>query len=257
MGTKVTQQGYYSILRWRRDVTRDEARNVAVILVDASGRCGGLKSAPVSSISPRLQDQGILDALLVGLEQRFKQENMLTVEDLRKLHTTLERSLFLTEPVPAAITNFEQTLSALYKALVSPRGHGSRALTKGKVLDQVLKGFRAWGMPARRGVYLGDFIFDAVVDGPEPAVVEVLSFATEQKNWQPVEKDAGHFLFALDHVDRPGIAVVQPPTNRDDDRAKFAHERVLKWLDRPRVRITAPEQFTAPSLNARELAHAQ
>jgi hypothetical protein len=27
-------RGYYSILRWRLDATRDEARNVAVLLVD-------------------------------------------------------------------------------------------------------------------------------------------------------------------------------------------------------------------------------
>ena len=65
MADRVVQQGYFSVVRWRHDSTRDEARNVAVVLVDEEGLGGGVRAAPLSQVSRRLHDQGILDALLV------------------------------------------------------------------------------------------------------------------------------------------------------------------------------------------------
>lgn len=47
MVAAVVEQGYYSILRWRNDVMRDEARNVAVVLVDEEGQFGGFRHAPL------------------------------------------------------------------------------------------------------------------------------------------------------------------------------------------------------------------
>ena len=41
------QQGYFSVLRWRPNPTRDEARNVAVMLFDAEGTMGGLRKVDV------------------------------------------------------------------------------------------------------------------------------------------------------------------------------------------------------------------
>jgi hypothetical protein len=35
MAQVVRQRGYFSVLRWRNDVGRDEAKNLAILLVDA------------------------------------------------------------------------------------------------------------------------------------------------------------------------------------------------------------------------------
>jgi hypothetical protein len=51
------------------------------------------------------------------------------------------------------------------------------------------------GWKLRRGAYLDDFIFDLIVDKPEPRVCDVLSFASGAQNLVPVERDAGHFLY--------------------------------------------------------------
>jgi hypothetical protein len=110
----VEQQGYFSLLRWRADATRDEARNIAVILVDADRRAAQMKAAPPSTMSPRLREQGILDSFLVGLEEQLS--GGVGVEELFALHRSLERSLVATEPRPVAIGDPEQTLVSLYRA---------------------------------------------------------------------------------------------------------------------------------------------
>src|SRR5438128_197075 len=93
-------QGYFSLVRWASDPTRAEARNVAVLLVDPSSGFAGVRSAPVSSISPRLHEQGLLDAVLVQLEHRFAQTEEPGVGLLDELHRSLERSLVVTAPQP-------------------------------------------------------------------------------------------------------------------------------------------------------------
>ncbi len=138
----------------------------------------------------------------------------------------------------------EETLTALYRAYVSPRGGGSRLATKGVVLDRVLNALRRQGVPARRGAYIDDFIFDVVV-GKERArqhtVLEVLSFAAARKDWTPVERDAGHFLYALQRLKIEGKAVVQPPS--DGNGAATSYERVRGWLDDEHVRIVSPDEL--------------
>ena len=65
-------------------------------------------------------------------------------------------------------------------------------------MDRAVQALRAQGARARRGAYIDDFIFDIVVEGEhERAVFEVLSFAVGRKDWTPVERDAGHFLYAM------------------------------------------------------------
>src|SRR5260370_33092720 len=72
MGVTVTERGFYSVVRWRSDATRDEARNVAVVLVDAEGQFGGIRMAPPSAWSSDARQQGFLDAMLHGLERQFE-----------------------------------------------------------------------------------------------------------------------------------------------------------------------------------------
>lgn len=235
--------GYYSVLRWCPDATRDEAKNVAVLLVDSEGQLGAMRAAPISSISRRLRDQGLLDSVLVGLESQFSSESPPTVSDLRRMHDSLQHSLYLTEPQPVAVPDIDAALAALFKAHVSPRAVGSRVLTKGKVLDTVVNRLRRRGYQVRRGHYVQDFIFDVVLGGTTPAVAEVLSFATMAQNWTPVEHDAGHFLYGLEHVNLTGLAILQPPAEESHYNAFVSHERVLRWFDKAGVRHLEPKQL--------------
>jgi hypothetical protein len=244
-------QGHYSLLRWRASPTRDEARNVAVLLVGADGGQGAVRAAPLSSISPRLHDQGILDDVLLGLEERLSRGGV-NVDALEELSQTFERALVVTEPEPVAIRGeIGDTLMALYRAYVAPRVGGSRKRTKGVVLDGVVESLRKRGFEARRGQYVGDFIFDVVLEGERTTTaLEVLSFAVERKSWTPIEQDAAHFLYGLrllrEQRDMEGRAVVEPPT--DGNGATESYERILRWLEREDVPTYNPQDIADPQV---------
>lgn len=245
-------RGYFALLRWRVDATRDEARNIAVLLADERGRFGGMRHSPVSSISPRLRDQGIVDDFLLGIEERYEQG--LRLRDLKELHRSLQRSLVVTQPEPVAVGDPEETLDALYRALVAPRS-GGRAPTKGVLLDRVVTSLRKQGLRARRGAYIDDFIFDVVVENGGPtSVFEVLSFAVPRKDWTPIERDAAHFLYALGRVEEvEPRAVIQPPP--EGRAGTTSYERVRRWLDDEEIPMLAPDELSAEQL-ALDIAHA-
>lgn len=245
MGTAIEPpRSVFSILRWRTDTTRDEARNVAVILVDDAGRSGGVRSAPLSTISPRLQEQGFLDSMLVGLEQRFAQTAKPTAQELRDMHGSMQRSLYLTDPRPVAAPDPEATLQLLFKTYVAPRGYGRRGFSKGAILDRTVGVLRRRGLEVVRGQYVGDFIFDAVVRRlqPQVSVIDVLTFAANVKDWSRTERDAGHFLYALEHLgDVKGLAVIQAPNPDGPAEARRSFRRVLGWLRDANVPHVAPD----------------
>jgi hypothetical protein len=229
---------------------RDEARNLAVVLVDAEGKFGGIRYAPVSSVSSALREQGILDAMLAGLENRFQSEAKPTLAELTSMFDTLRHSLYLTEPKPIAVSDVDMVLESLYRAYAAPRPAGSRTVTKGAVLDRVVDTLRRRGLHVGRGQSIGDFVFDVVIRSRrKPAVIEVLSFAGELKNWSPVEHDAGHFLYALERVEAKGLAVIQPPSESGDGATK-TYNRVRRWLDEAAVPAVAPSQLATTELPA-------
>jgi hypothetical protein len=240
----VTNRGYFSILRWRTDATRDEARNVAVLLVDEAGQFGGMKAAPVGGISPRLKEQGLLDAILFGLEKRFAEDDKPTVDTLLQLRGSLQQSLYLTEPKPIPVPDLDAVLDALYRAYAAPQGGGPKGLTKGVVLDQVIHTLRKGGLAVRRGDYVGDFLFDAIVDSPDaevPPFIEVLSFASPKREWAAAEYDAGHFLFALERIQGKGLAVIQPPTEISKPGATTSYDRVMRWFKLAEIPTPQPD----------------
>ncbi len=249
MVTKAASQGYFSLLRWCPDIARDEPRNIAVVLLAPEGGYAGLRPIPVSSFSSKLHEQGLLDASLVALSAQLARPEF-GVDLLHELHNSLSSSLRLTEPKPVAVNteNAADTLNALYRSFVAARSRGSRGLTKGVVLDKVVNGLRQSGWSVKRGAYIEDIIFDVVVDsGPAGAVaggaMSVFSFAAPRKDWAPIEKDAGHFLFGVQRLGVPAWAVVQPPT----DKAPGAQEhfvRVNRWLTSADVRVTHPDTLT-------------
>lgn len=246
MVTDVTETGYYSLLRYRRDASRDEARNLAVLLVDADGRFGGIRSAPLGTVSKRLKDQGLISAILNNLEQQFKSEVKPALRDLQRLHESLQNSLVVTEPQPTLVPNLERTLRALYQAFVSPRAGGSSALTKGVLLGKMVALYQDNGVSVRFDDYLNDWNFDLIIEpeGQIHSVAEVLSFATHAQEWGPAEHDAGHFLYALERLSVRGFGIVQPPNDKSHRNAHIAHDRVLRWFDKAKVDVYMPNQLT-------------
>jgi hypothetical protein len=250
MGQVTPKQGYFSLLRWISDRTRDEAKNVGIMLVEPETGFRALRSAPVSALSPRLHDQGLLDAMIVQLEENLQSTQRSGVDLLEDLHRSLTHSLVVSEPKPVAITDAEEDLQALYRAYLATRGGGGRALTKGVVLDQVVNAMRDSGRRVQRGAYIEDFIFDVVVEEGDqlPSVIEVLSFAAPRKDWTPIEHDAGHFLYATSELDVPASAIIQPPENGGADPAHEAHERVLRWLKRSGISYRTLEDLRQEQL---------
>lgn len=236
----MTDTAYYSLLRWRADPARDEARNIAVILC-GDGSVGAFRAAPISSISKSLKDQGLLDRLLHQFEQRFTGPDKLTVEQLRELQSSFTNVLYFTEPRPAAAANPEATVDALYGALVSRTTPGRAAGTWGTVLDGVVGKMRRWGYEVERGAYVQDVQFDAVVGEKDGAVIDVFAFGSTAKRWRPVEEHAGHFLFGLNRIDRQGLAVVTPPAASSTKEARSAHRRVTSWFNDYGCPVAAPD----------------
>lgn len=234
------QRGYYSVLRWRSDPTKDECRNVAVILVDDEGTFGGVKATAISTISPHLREQGILDSLVNGLEQRFSGDERPTLEDLRVMYESMQRSIVVTAPQACAVEGVDETLRALFAAHVG-RPEIRRTRTKGTVLDQVVRALRRDRLKVQRGDYVDDFLFDAVVEnGHGPVALDVLCFAQPQrKDWREAEQDAGHFLFGLVQTNLRGLAVLDPPAEQTDF-ATPTYERVQRWFEKAAIPVVDP-----------------
>lgn len=242
-------RGFYSVVRWRPNATRDEARNVAVVLVDSEGQFGGVRIAPLSSLSQDIRQQGFLDAILHGLESQFEEGRRPDLGRLRELSETLSQSLYVTKPRATAVPDPDLTLQALYKALVAPTST-PRSLTKGVVTDQVVALLRKRGWQVRRGEYVDDFVFDAVIDRPQGILVcDVLSFATIRKDGIPVERDAGHFLYGIGRLHLSGMAVIQPPRDESSDQVRTSFERVRHWFEEASVPVHAPDDLTVPQMS--------
>lgn len=235
-------QGYFSLLRYRSDPTRDEARNIAVVLVDDQGRFSGLRAAPLSQVSPNLHEQGIVDGLLTSLARRVSNQGRLGLPDLIEWSHQSAQSLLVTTPSPTALVRSgEETLGALYKALVAPRVARSAGSTKGKIIDKVVREFRSRGAIVERSTYLEDFLFDAIIGrrGEQPLVVSCLTFDRIVKDWSPTEKDAGHFLFAAGRLGASSVAVIDVPTSGPPQPAAEAYRRVNSWLHAEAIPIVS------------------
>ena len=245
------KKGYYSILRWRSDIARDEAKNVAIILVDPEGEYGGFRAAPLGTISPRLRDQGLLDDILNGIRVQFEAPEKPDIGFLNDLHESLTHSIVITEPKPVVIPDEKKTLNALYRAYVSRSQGRSKVLSRSKVLDLVVVKLRGRGYEVKRTSYVDEFLFDAVIErgtGKRPVCGEVLSFATRAADWSASEYNAGHFLYAITRLEVPGFAVIQPPTPASHMNASISFDRVSSWFHHEDVPILDPDTLDNGSL---------
>lgn len=83
------------------------------------------------------------------------------------------------------------------------------------------------------------------------AVLEVLSFAGERKDWTPVEYDAGRFLYGCRRAGVEARAVVVPPAG--DEQAVASFERVRRWLDQEEIPTVGVADVLATPQQALEL----
>jgi hypothetical protein len=231
--TSIVGSGFYSVLRYRPDATRDEPRNLAVLLVDESVATGIIQAAPVSQVSARLHEQGLVDAILVGLARRLANGDLRSEADLVRLSRAAGQSFEVTRPEPTVIIDDTQkTVRVLYRALVAPRRARRDSLQKGAILDRVISLCRANGADVSRGLYVGDFLFDAVVavKDQSPTAIGVLSFHSVKSDVGSIERDAGHYLFGLRHVEANPVCVLEPPGKESSDSVWKSHSRVANWL---------------------------
>jgi hypothetical protein len=77
-------------------------------------------------------------------------------------------------------------------------------------------------------------------------VCDPLRPAAPRKDWTPVERDAGHFLYAGDRLDLEGRAIVQAPAGGE---SVDAYDRVLRWFEQEDVRTLAVEELEDTQLS--------
>jgi hypothetical protein len=244
----MTRRGFFSLVRFRSDATRDEQRNIAIALVDEAGDFAAIRSTPVSSLSSQLRTQGLVDAMLVGLARDLssgRSDGISRLNGLLKLRSSV---LVVSEPQSAAIGQDPlSTLDSLYRALVAPKVSRGPGVSRSQVLDQVVQQFRSGGTPVERGAYLNDYILDAVASpsGRPRLPIHTLSFALPNRDWSHVERDTGHFLFAIGRLNEKGVCVMQPPTEISRSSAIDSLGRVTRWLTSEGVETIGPDQLGA------------
>lgn len=245
MAEVVRRRGYFSILKWRDNPTRDEARNIAVLLVDPEGEFAGIRRAPPSALSTRLAQQGLIDDVLEGLKERFEGEEPPNLADLNDMRTTFVNSIAISDPKPVVVKDLDKTLKALYKAYVQKTtSYGGKPITKSALRSDVTQQLRRKGYKVALDHYVDDFRFDVVVEDPQSrgqTAAEVLSFANPKKTWTREEDGAGHFLFAIRYTNLEPLAIVQPPTEVSLDIAIATFERVSRWFRNEKVEVVSLE----------------
>jgi hypothetical protein len=237
--TVLGMEAFYSVLRYTPDPARNEARNIALLVVGEGHRLF-FRTAPLSQVTRRLHEQGLLDALLARFEARAKNGELSSPVTVADIASSLNGPIELTSPKPLAVVgSFQGSADALFRTLVAVRQRRGPGLPKGEALDHVVDVFRSRGADIVRGSYIGDFIFDAVVSprAPAPLAVGVASFDTDAEDWTSTERQVGHYLFAVSKVRPDPAYVVKPPTALSKGGAHKSHERAIRWLEEGGVKV--------------------
>jgi hypothetical protein len=246
MGAPVlaTAAAYYSVLRYRSSVAQGEGRGIGVVLLDVPSGIGSLRMCPLGQVSGSLREQGLLDAAIAHLGNRLQRREFRSPQSLVELSDRLSQSVLLSEPRPTALVGSpSKTLDALYHAFVVSRQAKPIGSSKWQLLDRVIRTCRMQGADIARGSYLEDFLFDAVARRAEepPLAIQVVSFGSRSIDPEHIEREAGHFLFALDHVSARPLCVLQSPVAASPVGSGQSFERVSRWLQDASVQTIGPD----------------
>lgn len=238
----VSRRATAFLVQYRGGPTRGEPRNVAVALVAHDGGYAAVKHLPPSQLGERIRERGIVDGALVALARAMvcSADAINRIESLRAIHGS---SLLIGDPMPTDLgAEPDLVLASVFKALVARPVARRAGRTKGEILDRTVATFRRAGAPIRVGQYVGDFLLDAIVEPTgEPAVaIHAQSFEGARREWSRIEHETGHFLYAVEHLRRDAICVIQPPAQTADDAAAASYSRVGRWLTDAGVTVATP-----------------
>jgi hypothetical protein len=237
--------GYYSLVRFTPDVARGEGRNIAVLLVGERPEDGAVRAAPLSRVASRARQAGVLDAVLRSLAARIKSGNLIGHAGLMSIASTSSSTVSITAPRPTVISSDAKgAIDNLYRAFVGVRT-SREPLRKGEILDRLVATLVRSGATVERETYLNDFAFDALVSGPQPAAIQVLSFCVGESRGVTVERETGHFLFGLERIHLEANAVIQPPNESSAGALWTSYDRVQRWLDDAGVNSIRPSGIQA------------
>ena len=239
-------EGFYSVVRYTPDPVRDEAKNVALMLVDETRNLGRIRVAPLSQVAARLEEHGLLDSLLVGLATRLESGDLRQRRGVELLSATLGPTLSMSPPRGAAIAaNLDETLKSLYQAYVAPRRARDAGTSRGEILDRLVRVCRKVGATIEPGSTIEDVLFDAVMRGGDRITpLQILSFDTEAQSPRGIEHAAGYFLYGLDRVHTQGICVLQPPRHTSSSPIKVSFERISRWMSDAGVETVEAAAFS-------------
>lgn len=244
-------EGFFSVVQYSSSPVRGEAKNVALMLIDEQRNIARMRIAPLSLVAPRLTEHGLLDALLVRLATRLKDGELDDLSQVENFRAAIGPTLSMSAPMPTAITDdIDVSLNALYRALVAPRQRREAGVSRGQILDRLVRACRSAGASISPGSFVDDVLFDAVVSGPDRRVpVQVLSFETEAENPRTIEQSAGHFLYGLSRIHEGGVCVIQPPFDRSSDSTRTSHRRVSRWMSDEGVSVLRPDEMPQLALS--------
>jgi hypothetical protein len=69
--------------------------------------------------------------MIHGIAEQFSEPNKPDVRKLTRMRESMHRSVYSTEPQPVAVYDEAETLEALFKAYLAPRGAPRNPTTKG------------------------------------------------------------------------------------------------------------------------------
>ena len=229
----------YSLLTWDMGHGVGSSRPIAVLLSDQTGLVRVIRGAPLGRISGQLHEQGLLDSILEAVARRVSSHtDSIRIAEVASWANDFIHALRATSPAPAAIPrSLESTAEALYRGLVVPQLPLRQGSSRFRVLDKTVRAFRAEGLPVRRGPSVGDFTFDATIDlEHKPTLaVQVLSFDSARADGAAMERDAGHFLYAVRETGLSPFCVVQPPGSNSPTGKADSYLRVRRWLEHESV----------------------
>lgn len=235
--------GYYSLVRFTSDVTRGEGRNIAVILVGDRPEDGAVRAAPLSRVAPKVRQAGVLDAVLRSLATRVKSGHITGQNGLQSIASTSPSTVLITPPRPTMLDgDAKVAIDNLYRAFVGVRS-SREPLRKGEILDRLVATLVRSGASVEREAYMDDFALDALVSGPQPAAIQVLSFCVGESRGVTVERETGHFLFGLERTHLEANAVIQPPIETSARGLWTSYDRVQRWLDDAGVNSIRPSEI--------------
>lgn len=237
-------RGSYSVIRFTRDIARNESRNIGVLLVAPDAGFAAMRCLPPASVSKTLAEQGLLTGVLDQLREHLVASPTQPV--LEAIGSRLNLSLSVTDPLPTATADHPRLLlDSLYANLVAPKSHVAAGYTKGHMIDRLARWTRQQGQEIELAAQVDDYTFDAVLRLPSaPVAFGVTSLAARHLDQHRIEQEATHFLFGTQRVHAAQfVGLLQPPPAGAEPSTRRLYARLVSWHDEAGVPVITPREL--------------